>query len=324
MKALITGVAGQDGSYLAEFLLKKNYQVFGIDKRRPNQIRKNLESDSIVKAISNGNFTLIEGDVTDSFFILSILQNIKPDEFYNLAAQSHVGHSFNTPHLTANIDGLAALGALEAIKALKLKTKFYQASTSELFGSTPPPQSENSYMYPRSPYAVSKLYAYWTTKVYRDAYGIHATNGILFNHESPRRGHDFVTRKISLAAAQAKKNLLKGKVKLGNSQSIRDWGYAPEYVESMYLMLQNPEPLDLVVATGKPASVHDFAEKTFKYLGLDVEEFIEFDSVSEFRPLEVDNLVGDTKRAKSLINWSHKTSWSELAEILVEFDLNNI
>lgn len=205
MKALITGVAGQDGSYLAEFLLKKNYQVFGIDKRRPNQIRKNLESDSIVKAISNGNFTLIEGDVTDSFFILSILQNVKPDEFYNLAAQSHVGHSFNTPDLTANIDGLAALFALEGIKALKLKTKFYQASTSELFGSTPPPQSENSYFYPRSPYAVSKLYAYWTTKVYRDAYGIHATNRILFNHESPRRGHDFVTRKISLAAAQAKK-----------------------------------------------------------------------------------------------------------------------
>lgn len=322
MKAIITGVSGQDGSYLAEFLLQKNYQVIGIDKRRPNQIRKNLESKIILEALSSKKFKLIEGDITDTFFVTNLLESFKPDEYYNLAAQSHVGFSFLTPSATTTVDALPTLNALEAIKLLKLKTRFYQASTSELFGATNPPQTEASIFQPRSPYAVSKLYSYWTTRVYRDAYGIHATNGILFNHESPRRGHDFVTRKISMAAAKAKKGRLQEKIKLGNPNSIRDWGYAPEYVETMWMMLQQDSPVDLVVATGKSASVLEFAQRAFSLLDLPYEQFLEFNDSAEKRPLEVENLVGDPQLAEQILNWKHKTDWFNLAEILVEFDLS--
>lgn len=320
--AFITGITGQDGSYLTEFLLKKNYIVHGLIRRSSNFNTSRI--DHLYQDIHevDKKLYLHYGDMTDSVSIVNLIREIQPDEIYNLAAQSHVQVSFTLPQYTAQVDGIGTLVILEAIRASGLKSRFYQASTSELFGSTPPPQSELSAFKPRSPYAAAKLMAYWATINYRDGYGLHATNGILFNHESPRRGETFVTRKISKAVAEIYSGKRK-KVYLGNLDAIRDWGYAPEYVESMWLMLQQENPGDYVVATGVGASVKDFAEAAFKSADLDWRKFVEIDPRYE-RPTEVQALVGNPAKAKQVLNWSANTYWNDLAKIMVEADLKSL
>jgi len=318
-KALITGVTGQDGSYLAEFLLSKNYEVHGLIRRSSSFNTNRIMQIFQDPHVENQKFHLHYADLEDSGRITNLLSSIQPDEVYNLGAQSHVKVSFDIPDYTGNITGLGNVRLLEAIRNLELNCKFYQASSSELFGSTPPPQSELTSFYPRSPYAVAKLYAYWMTVNYREAYGIHACNGILFNHESPRRGETFVTRKISKAVA----NIKQGKQQelfLGNLQAIRDWGYAKEYVEAMWMMLQQEKPMDLVIATGKAATVHDFARAAFSHVGLDCDEYIEVDE-RYFRPTEVDALIGDPTKAKQVINWTATTDWESLAQLMVDSDM---
>lgn len=255
----------------------------------------------------------------DGVGITNLIREIQPDEIYNLAAQSHVMVSFTMPQYTAQVDGVGTVGILEAIRASSKETRFYQASTSELFGSTPPPQNEDSVFRPRSPYAAAKLMSYWATVNYREAFGIHATNGILFNHESPRRGETFVTRKITRAVA-AIKNGKQSKLYLGNLDAVRDWGYAKEYVESMWLMLQQREPSDYVVATGVGATVKDFVEVAFSHAGLNWEEFVEVDKKYQ-RPTEVDALIGDASKAERELNWKPATHWQELAKLMVDADL---
>jgi GDPmannose 4,6-dehydratase len=318
--ALITGVTGQDGSYLAELLLGKGYEVHGIRRRsssfdNTNRI-KNIISD---EHSTNKGLQLHYGDMLDGVNIVNLLREIQPTEIYNLAAQSHVHISFTIPEYTANVDALGTIRILEAIRAADLETKFYQASTSELFGSTPPPQSELSSFNPRSPYAAAKLYSYFVTKNYREAFGIFAVNGILFNHESPRRGETFVTRKISKGVADIasgkKKNLY-----LGELDSIRDWGYAPEYVEGMWKMLQHEDPIDMVLATGVGATVEDFCKEAFNRCNLDYKKYIKIDP-KYFRPTEVNALVGNAKLAEEKIGWVAKTKWDEIARIMVDYDL---
>ena len=297
-KALITGITGQDGSYLAEFLLNKNYEVHGIIRRSSTDNREKIKHIE-----SNINLYLHYGDITDSENIISIINKVKPDEIYNLAAQSHVKISFEMPEYTANTDALGTLRIIEAIRILGLeeKTKIYQASTSELFGLIQEmPQKETTPFYPRSPYGVAKLYGYWIIKNYRESYNIFACNGILFNHESPRRGENFVTRKITLAAAKIKLGK-QNKLFLGNLDAKRDWGYAKDYVECMWLMLQNDKPDDFVIATGETL----------------IEVAPEF-----FRPAEVETLCGDPTKAKTELNWNpRKTSFEELVKIMVKSDL---
>ena len=318
-KALITGITGQDGSYLAEFLLEKGYEVHGLIRRAStfNTVR----IDHLFKDPHDpdNKLHLHYGDLTDPAGMTNLILKIDPDEIYNLAAQSHVMVSFSMPAYTANVDGLGTVTLLEAIRTSKSKARFYQASTSELFGSTPPPQNEESPFRPRSPYATAKLFAYWTTVNYRDAYGLHATNGILFNHESPRRGQTFVTRKITQAAAAISLGKQE-KLYLGNLDSVRDWGYAKEYVESMWLMLQQPEPNDFVVATGVGATAAQFCERAFSKVGLDWKDFVVVDP-QYFRPSEVDALIGDATKVRDLLNWTPTTSWKELADLMVESDL---
>jgi GDPmannose 4,6-dehydratase len=318
-KALITGITGQDGSYLAELLLAKGYEVHGLIRRAStfNTVR----IDHLFKDPHDpsNKLHLHYGDLTDPAGMTNLILKIDPDEVYNLAAQSHVMVSFSMPAYTANVDGLGTVTLLEAIRTSKSKARFYQASTSELFGSTPPPQNEESKFQPRSPYATAKLFAYWTTVNYRDAYGLHATNGILFNHESPRRGQTFVTRKITHAAAAISLGKQE-KLYLGNLDSIRDWGYAKEYVESMWLMLQQPEPNDFVVATGIGATTAQFCERAFSKVGLDWKDFVVVDP-QYFRPSEVDALVGDATKAKDLLKWAPTTTWKELADLMVDSDL---
>jgi GDPmannose 4,6-dehydratase len=336
-KALITGITGQDGSYLAEFLLDKNYEVHGI-KRRTSLIN----TDRIDHLYKDPNeidrkFILHHGDLTDATSLIRIIQEIQPDEIYNLAAQSHVAVSFEEPEYTANSDALGALRILEAIRILKLekKTKFYQASTSELYGAVrETPQNEKTPFYPRSPYGVAKLYAYWITVNYREAYGIYACNGILFNHESPVRGETFVTRKITRALARIKlgnqKNLY-----LGNLNALRDWGHAKDFVEAQWLMLQQKNPEDFVIATGKQYSVRDFINEAAKNLdikinwrgkGLDEvgsfngQDIIKVDP-RYFRPTEVETLMGDASKAKEKLKWIPKTSFEQLVKEMVEEDL---
>jgi GDPmannose 4,6-dehydratase len=260
--------------------------------------------------------------VTDAAGMTNLIREIEPDEVYNLAAQSHVMVSFSMPTYTANVDGIGTIALLEAIRSSGLKTRFYQASTSELFGSTPPPQSEVSAFHPRSPYATAKLYGYWAAINYREAYGIHATNGILFNHESPRRGETFVTRKISRAVAAIVSGTQK-ELYLGNMSAVRDWGYAPEYVESMWLMLQQEKPDDYVVATGIGATVQDFCKAAFEHVNLDWREYVIQDS-RYFRPSEVDALIGDASKIQNELNWKAKTNWRELAKIMVDHDVRKI
>ena len=321
-RALITGVTGQDGSYLAELLLGKGYEVHGVIRRSSNFNTSRIDHIYKDPHEKSNHFHLHFGDVTDGTGISNLIRDLQPNEIYNLAAQSHVKVSFEMPDFTAQVDAVGTIRILEAIRAAKLDTKFYQASTSEMFGSTPPPQTELSNFAPQSPYAVAKLYSYWVVRNYRDAYGINATNGILFNHESPRRGETFVTRKITMAAARIKLGL-QSKLYLGNLNAIRDWGYAPEYVESMWRMLQQDKPDDYVIATGVGATVRDFCEKSFSVLGLDFREFIETEN-RYVRPTESDALIGDSSKAKRILGWVAKTQWEELAEIMVTHDLEQI
>ena len=339
-KALITGITGQDGSYLAEFLLSKGYEVHGI-KRRTSLINTG-RIDHLFQDNHEPNlkFILHHGDLTDSTSLIRIIQEVQPDEIYNLAAQSHVKVSFEEPEYTANSDALGALRILEAIRILKLvkKTKYYQASTSELYGAVKQsPQNEETPFYPRSPYGVAKLYAYWITVNYREAYGIYACNGILFNHESPVRGETFVTRKITRALTRIKLGLQKT-LYLGNLNAMRDWGHAKDYVEVQWLMLQQKKPSDFVIATGKQYSVRDFINLAAKNLDMKIEwkgkdeneigiyenkEIIKIDK-NYYRPTEIESLLGDASKAKKELEWEPKISFEELVKEMVEEDLKSI
>ena len=321
-RALITGVTGQDGSYLAELLLEKGYEVHGVIRRSSTFNTSRIEHLYKDPHETDSRFHLHYGDITDGVGISNLVRDLEPHEIYNLAAQSHVKVSFEMPDFTAQVDAVGTIRLLEAIRAANIDTKFYQASTSELYGSTPPPQSEVSPFAPQSPYGAAKLYSYWVVRNYRDAYGLHATNGILFNHESPRRGETFVTRKISIAAARIKLGL-QSRLYLGNLDAIRDWGFAPEYVESMWQMLQQPLPDDYVVATGVGASVRDFCEAAFSSLDLDYMDFVETED-RYTRPTEVDALIGDASKVERILGWKAKTHWKELAELMVVSDLEKI
>jgi GDPmannose 4,6-dehydratase len=349
-RALITGVTGQDGSFLAEFLLEKGYEVHGIIRRSSSYNQERLEDilsqeevDAIKNIINNKNFHLHYGDLTDTSNIIRLIGEIRPDEIYNLAAQSHVRVSFDMPEYTADVDALGTLRILEAVRILGLteKTRIYQASTSELYGKVQEvPQKETTPFYPRSPYGVAKLYAYWITKNYRESYGMFAVNGILFNHESERRGETFVTRKITLAAARIAQGK-QDKLYLGNLDALRDWGYAKDYVECMWLMLQHHTPEDFVIATGEMHSVREFATLAFQYAGIEIEwqgeglnekgidkatgrVLIEVDP-KYFRPAEVDQLLGDPTKAKKLLGWNPtKTPFEELVRIMVEADMKKV
>ena len=318
-RALITGITGQDGSYLAELLLEKGYEVHGMIRRSSSFNTARIEHLYKDPHDTGSNLFLHYGDITDGVGISNLIRELQPNEIYNLAAQSHVKVSFEMPDFTAQVDALGTIRMLEAIRSAKIETKFYQASTSEMYGSTPPPQNELSLFAPRSPYAAAKLYAYWIVRNYREGYGIHATNGILFNHESPRRGETFVTRKITMAAARIKLGLQE-KLYLGNLDAVRDWGFAKEYVESMWLMLQQEKPDDYVVATGEGATVRDFCEVAFAELGLDYKKYVETED-RYIRPTEVDALIGDPSKAQKVLGWKAKTHWKELAKLMVSADL---
>ena len=321
-RALITGVTGQDGSYLAEFLLDKGYEVHGIIRRSSTFNTSRIDHLYKDPHETDNHFHLHYGDITDGVGISNILRDIEPQEIYNLAAQSHVKVSFEVPDFTAQVDAVGTIRLLEAIRASKINTRFYQASTSELFGSTPPPQSEISPFAPQSPYAAAKLYSYWVVRNYREAYGLHATNGILFNHESPRRGETFVTRKITMAAARIKLGL-QDKLYLGNLDAIRDWGYAKEYVESMWLMLQQDESDDFVVGTGIGATVRDFCEAAFATLELDYKDYV----ISEDRyrrPTEVDALIADASKIESMLDWKARTDWNQLSKLMTQADFEKL
>jgi len=317
--ALITGITGQDGSYLAELLLGKGYEVHGIIRRSSSFNTERLDEIYEDPHVESRRLFLHYGDLTDASALVNLLRDVQPDEVYNLAAQSHVKVSFETPEYTGDVSGLGAMRLLEAVRASRLDTRVYQASTSELFGSAPPPQSERTAFHPRSPYGVAKLYAYWATVNYREAYDMFAVNGILFNHESPRRGETFVTRKITRAVARIKAGIQE-RLYLGNLESTRDWGYAPEYVEGMWRMLQVSEPDDFVLATGVGATVEQFAEASFRVAGLDHREHVEVDP-SYYRPAEVNYLLGDPAKAEAVLEWRATTHWDELARIMVEADV---
>jgi GDPmannose 4,6-dehydratase len=320
--ALITGITGQDGSYLAELLLEKGYEVHGLIRRSSTFNTSRI--DHIYKDPHDieSKLFLHYGDLIDGVGLTNLIRDIKPSEVYNLGAQSHVQVSFTMPQYTAQVVGVGAVGLLEAIRSADIETRFYQASTSELFGSTPPPQNEESVFRPRSPYAAAKLMAYWCAVNYREGYGMYAANGILFNHESPRRGETFVTRKIARAAAAIASGK-RQKLYLGNLDAIRDWGYAREYVESMWLMLQQDKPNDFVVATGIGASVRDFARAAFESVGLESDKYIETDN-RYIRPTDVEALIGDPTKINKLIGWESKTDWRELAKLMVDADLKLI
>ncbi|HEX6725244.1 MAG TPA: GDP-mannose 4,6-dehydratase [Gaiella sp.] len=317
--ALITGITGQDGSYLAELLLGKGYEVHGIIRRSSSFNTERLDGIYEDPHVESRRLFLHYGDLTDASALVNLLRDVRPDEVYNLGAQSHVKVSFETPEYTGDVSGLGAMRLLEAVRASRIDTRVYQASTSELFGSAPPPQSEQTPFHPRSPYGVAKLYAFWATVNYREAYDMFAVNGILFNHESPRRGETFVTRKITRAVARIKAGIQE-RLYLGNLESTRDWGYAPEYVEGMWRMLQVSEPDDFVLATGVGATVEEFAEASFRVVGLDHSEHVEVDP-SYYRPAEVNYLLGDPARAEAALDWRATTHWDELARIMVEADV---
>jgi len=317
--ALITGVTGQDGSYLAELLLSKGYEVHGLIRRSSTFNTSRIDHIYQDPHETDPKLFLHYGDLIDGVGLTNLVREIQPAEVYNLGAQSHVQVSFTMPQYTGQVDAVGAVGLLEAIRSAAIDTRFYQASTSELFGSTPPPQNEESVFKPRSPYAAAKLMAYWCTVNYREGYGMHATNGILFNHESPRRGETFVTRKITRAVAEIA-NGSKKKLFMGNLDAVRDWGYAKEYVESMWLMLQQDKPSDYVVATGVGATVKEFAEASFARVGLNWQDHIEVDQ-KYIRPTEVDALIGDPSKVTKELKWKAKTHWKELAELMVDADL---
>ena len=318
-KAFITGITGQDGSYLAELLLEKGYEVHGLIRRASTFNTSRIDHIFKDPHESGTRLHLHYGDVTDAAGMTNLVREIEPDEIYNLAAQSHVMVSFSMPTYTANVDAVGTVTLLEAIRSSGISTRFYQASTSELFGSTPPPQNEESIFRPRSPYAAAKLYAYWATVNYREAYGIHATNGILFNHESPRRGETFVTRKITRAVAAIKAGSQQ-KLYLGNLRATRDWGYAKEYVESMWQMLQQNSPDDYVVATGVGATIEEFCQVAFSHVGLKWQDYVEIDP-KYLRPTEVEALIGDPSKVQKQMGWKARTKWDELACLMVNADI---
>jgi GDPmannose 4,6-dehydratase len=319
-KALITGITGQDGSYLAELLLKKDYDVYGIIRRSSSFNTGRIDDIYQDPHVQDARLHLIYGDLNDASSLNKILRNVKPDEIYNLGAQSHVRASFDVPEYTAEITGIGTIRLLEAIRESEINPKFYQASSSELYGKVQEvPQRETTPFYPRSPYAVAKLYSYWITVNYRESYNMFACNGILFNHESPRRGETFVTRKITRGASRIKLGLQK-KLYMGNLDAQRDWGYAAEYVEAMWLMLQAKEPDDYVIATGETHSVREFLEEVFGYLDLDWKQYVEIDP-RYFRPAEVDLLIGDPTKAKQKLGWEAKTTFKQLAHMMVDADM---
>lgn len=319
-KALITGITGQDGSYLADLLLKKDYQVHGIIRRAStfNTARiDHLYEDPHVHGV---NLFLHYGDLADSVNLVKLIYDLKPDEIYHLGAQSHVRVSFDIPEYTADVTAVGTIRILEALREAGVQSRFYQASSSEMFGKVQEvPQKETTPFWPRSPYGVAKVFSFWATVNYRESYGLHASNGILFNHESPRRGETFVTRKISRAVAAIKLGLQQS-LFLGNLDAKRDWGYAPEYVEAMWLMLQQDQPDDYVVATGETHSVREFVEEAFGHVGLDWEKYVKHDARYE-RPAEVDLLVGDPAKAKKQLGWEPKTRFQNLVRIMVDADL---
>ncbi len=317
-KALITGITGQDGSYLAELLLSKGYEVHGIVRRSSSPNTQRIDHLITDESLMDSKLFLHYGDLSDSSRMMALVELVAPDEVYNLAAQSHVRVSFDEPELTGSTTGLGSIRLLEAIRVSGSNARFYQASSSEMFGASPPPQNEETPFHPRSPYGVAKVYSYWITKNYRESYDMFATNGILFNHESPRRGETFVTRKITLAAARIKAGL-QDKLFMGNLDAVRDWGYAPEYVEGMWGMLQVDEPDDFVVATGTEYSVRDFLGFAFGHLSLDWEKYVELDP-RYLRPAEVDSLVGDHSRVTGVTGWKPRVLPPALAKIMVEAD----
>jgi GDPmannose 4,6-dehydratase len=317
--ALITGITGQDGSYLAELLLRKGYEVHGLIRRAStfNTVR----IDHLYKDVHDpsANLFLHYGDLSDGSRLVTLIDQIQPDEIYHLAAQSHVRVSFDEPEYTGDTTGLGTIRILEAIRQSGIPTRFYQASSSEMFGATPPPQNEQTPFYPRSPYGVAKVYSYWIARNYREAYGMFAVNGILFNHESPRRGETFVTRKITRAVASIKA----GKqdfLYMGNLDARRDWGYAPEYVHAMWMMLQQDQPDDYVVSTGTDYSVKDFIQFSFDHAGLDWEKYVKFDE-RYLRPTEVDALVGSSALAEKTFGWKAQVLPKQLAQIMVDHDI---
>lgn len=321
-KALITGITGQDGSYLAEFLLSQGYEVHGIIRIASNFNTQRINRIYIDPHSSDARLFLHYGDLSDSDQISNIIHNIHPTEIYHLGAQTHVRVSFDTAEYTGNITGLGTIRILDTIRVSGRNIRFYQASSSELFGNSPAPQNENTPFKPRSPYAAAKLYSYWAAVGYRDGYGIFAANGILFNHESPRRGETFVTRKITRAAA----NIIAGKqdkLYLGNLKAKRDWGYSPEYVEIMWKMLQQKEPSDYVVGSGQTHSVEEFLNLVFAYAGLDPKKYVEIDK-RYFRPTEVECLIADSGKAKKELGWQPKVNFNELAKIMVDSDMRAI
>ena len=321
-KALITGITGQDGSYLAELLLEKGYEVHGIIRRSSSFNTGRIEHLYQDFHVNDARVFLHYGDLADSSALSRLLEKIQPDEIYNLAAQSHVRVSFDIPEYTADVVALGTIRILDAIKETEIKTKFYQASTSELYGKVvETPQTEKTPFYPRSPYACAKLYSYWITINYRESYDMYACNGILFNHESPRRGETFVTKKITHAIARILKKE-QDKLYLGNLDAKRDWGYAKDYVEAMWLMLQQDKAEDYVIATGETHSVREFLDEAFGLVGLDWKKYVEIDP-RYYRPAEVDLLLGNPAKAKEKLGWKPKTTFKELVKIMLEYDLNN-
>ena len=319
-RALITGITGQDGSYLTEFLLKKGYEVFGLVRRSSSFNTARIDHIYQDPHEKNVKLRLIYGDLNDASSLNQTIKTVKPHEIYNLGAQSHVRVSFDVPEYTAEIVALGSIRLLEAIRESGIKTKYYQASSSEMFGNaSKEKQNEKTSFYPRSPYAAAKIYAYWMTINYREAYNMFACNGILFNHESPRRGETFVTRKITMALARIIYGVQK-KLYLGNLNSKRDWGFAGDYVEAMWLMLQQDKPDDFVIATGHTHSVREFLEEAFRYAGLDWEKYVEIDK-RYFRPTEVDFLLGDCSKAKRVLKWKPKVNFKKLVRMMVDADM---
>jgi GDPmannose 4,6-dehydratase len=317
-RAFITGITGQDGSYLAEFLLGKGYEVHGMVRRASTFTTARLEHLYTDPHVAGARFFLHYGDLTDGLRLVALLQQVQPDEVYHLGAQSHVRVSFDEPDFTGDVTGIGTTRLLEAIRIIGLQCRFYQASSSEMFGSMPPPQNENTPFAPRSPYGAAKAYGYWMARNYREAYGIFVANGILFNHESPRRGRTFVTRKITRAAARIKAGL-DTELFLGNLDAVRDWGYAKDYVEAMWLMLQANEPDDFVIATGTAYSVRDFVTMAFAHAGLDWRQHVRLDD-RYLRPTEVDALIGDASKAAEVLGWKPTVLAPELATLMVDAD----
>jgi GDPmannose 4,6-dehydratase len=318
--ALVTGITGQDGSYLAELLLSKGYEVHGIVRRASTFNSERLDDIYQDPHESGRQLFLHYGDLTDAVALGNLLREVMPDEVYHLGAQSHVKVSFEIPEYTADVTGTGTIRLLEAIRAAKVETRFYQASSSEMFGSAPPPQDESTPFHPRSPYGAAKVFGYWATVNYREAYGMYAVNGILFNHESPRRGETFVTRKVTRAVARIKHGLQE-RLYLGNLDAVRDWGYAPEYVEGMWRMLQAPSPSDYVLATGVGATVRDFTAAAFSAAGMSWEDHVEVDP-NYYRPAEVDRLIGDASKAKAELGWTASTHWRDLATLMTGADID--